>query len=388
MRNVDDRVWAGVDLFIDSYAGLQEDDRILLAYTPECREPAAWIATALKMRGKTPTMFGMVPIKDESFAERLDAVLPPPNELKGRLAIITVERDTMSHVKLFRKALSRYEPSQWMATRLINASEEFFLHAMNVPAERLSGLNTALLERLMKARELKITTTGGTDLQIKLDSDRYRWISNRGTSRQGGFMILPAGEVATYPASVDGVLVADGAFNVNAYTKVDARLGGHPLRIRIKDSHAVDFDCADPDVHRLVELVFAQTNARHVGELGFGTNGGVEQFISMNSHINERRRGVHIGFGQHNQNIYLVSYPSEIHMDMIAVGGQVWTDSDPVPLDLESFLPSQNPHPKLDPKTLMDEDIDGDCCGLFLDGGIQAVCEIPSARDEQPSIGS
>lgn len=388
MSKLDDRVWAGVDLFIDGYVGIQSDDQVLLAYTPEGREPAAWIATALKMRGKTPTMFGMLPIKDDTFAERLDAILPPPAELEGRLVIITVERDTMSHVKLFRQALSRYDASQWMAARIINASEEFFLHTMNVTAQRLSELNTALLERFMKARELRITTAGGSDLHIKLDSDRYRWISNRGMWREGGFMILPAGEVATYPASVDGLLVADGAFNVNAYTKVDARLGGHPLRIRIKDSHAVDFDCADPQVRQLVETVFAQTNARHVGELGFGTNGGVGEFIAMNSHINERHRGVHLGFGQHNQNIYLVSYPSEIHMDMIAVGGQVWVDAEPVPVNLDSLLPSANPHPKLDPKTLMDEDIDGDCCGLFLDRGAQAACEIPSSPDERPLVAS
>jgi len=377
MAKVDDRIWAGIDVFLNEYVKLQQDDQIVLAYTPESREPAAWIATALKLRGKTPAMCGMRPIKDETFAGRLAEILPEPFALKGRLVIVTVERDTMSHVKLFREALSRYDANQWMAARIINASTDFFVHAMNVGPGQLSAVNTALLERLMVARKLRITTRSGSDLSIKL-SDQYRWISNRGMSRPGGFMILPAGEVATYPASVSGVLVADGAFNVNAYTKVDSRLGQHPLRIRIEDSHAVDFDCADPHVRNLVEVVFAQTNARHVGELGFGTNSGVSQYISMNSHINERHLGVHLGFGQHNQSIYLVGYPSEIHMDMIATGGLVWVDDDPVPLDLEKIAPSAHAHPKLDPRTLMDEDIDGDCCGLFLDNGLNALCEIPA----------
>ncbi len=107
----------------------------------------------------------------------------------------------------------------------------------------------------------------------------------------------------------------------------------------------------------------------------------------MNSHVNERRPGVHFGFGQHNQSIYLVEYPCEIHMDMIAMGAQVWVDDDPVPVDLEKITPSRNAHPKLDARVLMDEDIDGDCCGLFLDNGLNAVCEIPALRDRQPLTG-
>ncbi len=219
MSNVDERVWAGVNRFLDEYAGVRDDDRIVLAYTPESRQPAAWLCTALKLRGHGPTLLGMKPIKDDTFAQRLDAVLPRPDQLTGRLLVITVERDTMSHVKLFREALARYDASQWLAARIINASEEFFLHAMNVGSDHLSARNTALLERFMKARQLRIKTAGGSDLRVQLDPDRYRWISNRGRFRPGGFIILPAGEVATYPASSDGVLVADGAFNVNAYTR-------------------------------------------------------------------------------------------------------------------------------------------------------------------------
>jgi hypothetical protein len=382
METIDERIWAGVDVLVDGYVGVQADDTIVVAYTPESREPAAWITATLKARGLKPRLLGMLPIKDTKFNERFEALLPKPAELQGRLIIITVERDTMSHVKQFRQVLSQYDSSKWMAVRLINASPEFFIHAMNVGSKQLSQVNTSLLDRLMK-----IKTEGGTDLAIKLDSDRYRWISNRGMWRPGGFVILPAGEVATYPAMVDGVLVADGAFNVNAYTKVDARLGKNPLRIRVKESQAVDFDCADPEVRRLVELVFAQTNARHVGELGFGTNTGVGEFLSMNSHINERHPGVHLGFGQHNQSIYLVEYPCAIHMDMIAVGGKVWVDDDPVVLDLSCIVPSTKEHPQLSPMVLMDEDIDGDCCGIFLDRSLEGEgCAIPALRQPASAV--
>jgi hypothetical protein len=251
MRKVDERVWSGIDVLLDDYAKLQAEDFVLVAYTPESRDSAAWVSTALKLRGKkNVSMMGMLPIKDETFEKRLDAVLPTPESVTGKVVVITLERDTMSHVKPFREALARYGRQKWIATRIINASEEFFVKALNVKSAELSARNTALFERFMPARELKVKTDSGTDLRISIDSDRFRWVSNRGTWRPGSFIILPAGEIATYPASVDGVLVADGAFNVNAYTNVDARLGNHPIRVRIKDSQAVDFECNSRGLRR------------------------------------------------------------------------------------------------------------------------------------------
>ncbi|AUX48509.1 hypothetical protein SOCE26_100470 [Sorangium cellulosum] len=363
MSKLDERVWAGVDVLLDDYARVDPEDQVLVAYTPESREPAAWVAAALKMRGNNLATISMQPMRDETFAHRLAAALPRPGARSGKLVVITVERDTMSHTEIFREALSRYNRCQWLIARIINASEELFVHGMNVRSAELSALNTSLLRRLMGARELRVKTAGGSDFRVTLDSDKYRWISNRGAWTPGRFIVLPAGEVATYPVSVDGVLVADGAFNVNVFTKLDARLGQHPVRFRIKDSKVVDFECASRQVSELLRVCFARPFATSVGELGFGTNTGIAEFVSMNSHINERRPGVHIGFGQHNQSIYVVEHHCDIHMDMIASGGAVWVDDDPEPIDLQRVMPSSEAHPTL----VLDEDIDGDCCGLWLD---------------------
>lgn len=143
-------------------------------------------------------------------------------------------------------------------------------------------------------------------------------------------MILTA---RAYDAAGHEILVADRAYNVNAFTQLDARLEKNPIRIRLKDSQAVDYDCNSPELSRLVEAAFTHPNARRVGEVGFGTNGGMGDFISMNSHINERHPGVHLGFGQHNQSIYDMEYYSPIHMDLITPGGHVWVDDNQVPLD-------------------------------------------------------
>jgi leucyl aminopeptidase (aminopeptidase T) len=86
-------------------------------------------------------------------------------------------------------------------------------------------------------------------------------------------------------------------------------------------------------------------NFRNVGELGFGTNWGIDAPIALNSHINERVPGVHLGFGDHNQNQAVAGYACPVHIDLIARGGRIWFDDDPVPLDLQAIVPSSRPHP-------------------------------------------
>ncbi|MGM1061542.1 hypothetical protein [Saccharothrix sp. Mg75] len=169
--------------------------------------------------------------------------------------------------------------------------------------------------------------------------------------------------MATFPTRVNGTLVADAAFNVNVFTRLDARLRDHPVTVDVVDSTAVDFTCASPDVSRLLELCRDLPHARRVGELGFGTNSGVTSLIPMNSHINERVPGVHIGFGQHNQDIKIVDYFCEIHLDLIAFGGLVTTDVDDEPVDLAEPRDDGSPHPD----GVNDEDIDGDCCALTVE---------------------
>lgn len=314
----------------------------------------------------------MAPLWDDGFTARLTSVLPDPAEFDGRLLVLGFERDTMSHMRPVASVLSKYKKSQ--AFRAISACPELFSTALHVLPQDLSARNTAILERLMTAKRLRITTAGGSDFTVTLDP-KHRWISNRGAARPGRVTILPAGEVATFPDTISGVFVADFAFNVNAVTRLDARLQEHPITIWIEHGRAVKAECADPAVTRFIQESFRTYCAYNVGELGFGTNTAVTDPIPLNSHINERRPGVHLGFGQHNQDPGVVGYQCAIHMDLIARGGLVWVDDDPVPMDLENIAPSSGQHPD-NPR---DEDVFAgtedleidDCCGLLTADGFR-----------------
>lgn len=369
----DENVLQGIKVLLDHYVLIEESDTLVIAYTPDSRDPAAWLALALKQRGFAAQIVSMRKLQDATFAERFGAVLPQPAALPGRLVVITLERDTMSHFNVFESAIKTYGGERTMVLRIISASTEFFTKALNVTPAQLSDLNATLLDRVKPARKVRVKSSGGTDLEIGVDSEKYHWISNRGVWRPGGFTILPAGEIATYPADVNGVLIADGAFNANIITKLNARLADNPVRVEIENGTAVDLRCADPKLNEMFQLCLSSPYGRNVGEFGLGTNYGIDGFITANSHINERRCGVHLGFGQHNQSLARVPYIADVHLDLITAGALIWMDDDPEPIDLERVVPTGVAHPA----DALDEDITGDCCGLGYGQLEGLACAVP-----------
>lgn len=359
--------WDGINALIDNYINLTVGDEVVIAYTSDSQEPASWVAVALGQRGIHPRLIGMLPLRDVGFRERFKSVLPPRDLIVERLIIITFERDTMSHNEDIKSVLSDYDVNRYQVIRAINSGADLFTIALKNSPSEISARNTAILERCISAKRLVIETRSGTRLDIGLDNKRYRWISSRGLGRPGKFIVIPAGEVATYPASISGTLVADFAINVNTLMDLDARLTSCPVTAEINQGQLVKFKCENEQMTQFLLKSFSRNNARRVGELGFGTNPGVISAVRDNSHINERRPGVHIGFGQHNQTDALTGYFCDIHIDLISQGGLIWVDDDAIPIDLDQLVPSSNPHPiQYDEEDLRaPEQFDGDCCGVL-----------------------
>jgi len=368
-------VWGGVDSLLYAYASLTPSDFAVLVYTSDAAEAAIWVSLGLE-KGQIPyCRVWTNPLVDFEFEDVFRNAIPCIDKIQGRLVVFTFERDTMSHTETLNRIVETFPHSKRLVYRVISASRELFETALLSTPQHLEALNTTLLKHFMPARRLRITTQSGTELSVSLNSERHRWISNRGIAKEGGTIILPAGEVATYPVSVDGIFVADFAFNVNTVTSRDARLSSSPVKLELKNGHLQSFSCSDAQVYSFIEKCLASPCAPRVGELGFGTNPSVHDPISLNSHINERRPGVHLGFGQHNQDPGVVDYQCEIHLDLIARGGKVWVDDSDVPIDLEQVIPSEGTHPR----STRDEDVfspevlilDSGCCGST---GLVSVC--------------
>jgi leucyl aminopeptidase (aminopeptidase T) len=177
---------------------------------------------------------------------------------------------------------------------------------------------------------------------VTFDHSRFRWISNAGRWRPGSFVVLPAGEIATYPASVTGRLVADFAIHTNVPMEIDTRLHDTPVTLDLEEGRVVRVSCAYPALYALLREWFAEPHVDRCGEVGFGTNLGVTASVEENSHVNERSPGLHLGFGNHHQSTAAVGYSCDIHLDFIAAGGIVMVPGGPA-IDLRGLIPPAGP---------------------------------------------
>lgn len=378
---ISEGVLDGAQSLLDTYMSIAERDHLLVAYTPESRRYAAIISAVCEARGITNDCLPMHPIRDETIAARLrrwaDGVSPIAPD--GTIHILTLERDTMSHQVTFNALKTHWPRADVRLSRAISVCDAFFEMAMTVAPETLSRRNSHVLSFCWGRTDVRVKTDGGTDLEITFDSERYDWINNRGKAREGGTTILPAGEVATYPARIDGRLVADFAYNVNAINRLDSRLDDTPVTVEIEDGMAVDYSCDSGEVMRFLDDCFSRHFARHVGEVGFGTHPAVHDPIYMNSHINERSPGIHIGFGQHNQLGPDPGYQAQIHFDLIARGAKLSAKGKELDLlDLRDAEP-------VGEFTTRDEDVFSpefedldveDCCGLLKVDGLELFSDL------------
>lgn len=214
---------------------------------------------------------------------------------------------------LFSKEIAR-DKHLWRAYRVFDAVPDLFGECFRIPKCQIEELHTALITVLGNSKELRIKSSGGTDLEIIFNQD-FGWLSSYGIS-DGNVGVMPPSEIATYSAQVNGVMIADGAINANFEFPGDPRLHEYPIMLEFHNSNLVNFQCPDPFLYLSISSFLASPNARCIGEVGFGTNFGLRSFVPFLSHINERYPGLHIGLGSHNQGNRL-DWFAPLHLDFI-----------------------------------------------------------------------
>jgi len=182
------------------------------------------------------------------------------------------------------------------AYRVFGATTETIRTGFRRPQATLRRRNWELIAYARRAGHLTVTGDGGTRLQVDIDRTAP-WTNTYGEAADGYPGILPPAEVNTRSAYVDGILVADGAIASNIGWPLDARLGGHPVTLRIARSRITDGDCSHALVRDLVEEFLRVPNNNEVVEVGIGTNDGIPEFFPSDLLLNERVASFHLGVG-------------------------------------------------------------------------------------------
>jgi aminopeptidase len=184
----------------------------------------------------------------------------------------------------------------------------------------LSERQAALVERLSRAREIRIEAEG-TDLTLSVTG--RTWINSDGRRN------MPSGEVFTGPLETS----AEGRirFGVPSSPR-GVEVAGIELEFR---EGVVTAARAERGDEVLQAMLAADDGARRLGEIGIGTNAGVDRPVGSVL-VDEKMGGtVHLALGR--------SYPetggtneSAIHWDMICDlrrGGRLTADGEPVQID-------------------------------------------------------
>ena len=305
--------------------GVRAGERVVLIADEATRVVAASVAAALRERearctGLLLEEFGPRPMT-VAPAEVLDALevadvgmlcmTPQPGELAARMAIVRV-----------------VERRQIRYAHMVGVTPQIMQQGMRADYRMVDRLSEKLRERMLRAKTLTVKTEAGTEFAAHFDRG-LDWVKTSGLINPRYWSNLPAGEVFTTPATVDGTFVCDATAGDHFNGKY-GDLQSTPLLLTIKGARLVDVACERKDLQQeFWDYCHTDENSDRVGELAFGTNLGLTEMIGVLLQ-DEKFPGVHLAFGDPYGSQTHADWKSATHVDVLTRQCDVWIDDDQV----------------------------------------------------------
>jgi aminopeptidase len=309
---------------VDVCLSIKPGERVALVADEPSRGVAASIAAALDRVGARwngvliedadrPMISAPQPVLDA--LERADAgilcVQPQPGELGARMAIVSVVE---------RRGI-RY-------AHMVGVTPQIMREGMRADYRLVDTLSQRLCERMRHARRLRVETPSGTSFTASFDPS-LAWVKTSGLINRRYWSNLPAGEVFTTPASVDGVFVCDGTAG-DYFGPKYGDLRATPLTLDIAGGRLKAAQCARKDLEQeFWDYCHTDEQSDRVGELAFGTNIALADMIGVLLQ-DEKIPGVHIAFGDPYGSQTGAPWKSRTHIDVLTRACDVWIDDEQV----------------------------------------------------------
>jgi len=310
---------------VETCLAIQPCEHIALIADEPSRAVAASLASALENIGAVYTGllledFGPRPMCAApqvilNALETADAGMmcmsPQPGELGARMEI----------VKIVERRQIRY-------AHMVGVTPQIMQQGMRTDYKMVDRLSDRLRERMLRAETLTVHTAAGTKFAAHFDRG-LDWVKTSGLISPRYWSNLPAGEVFTTPATVDGTFVCDATAGDHFNGKY-GDLQKTPLRLEIKGARLVDAKCVRRDLEQeFWKYCHTDENSDRVGELAFGTNLGLSELIGILLQ-DEKFPGVHIAFGDPYGSQTHADWKSKTHVDVLTRDCDVWIDSDQI----------------------------------------------------------
>jgi len=310
---------------VDTCLAVQPDERVALVADQASCAVAASLSEALREAqarttsllledcGPRPIRAAPQPVLDalEKADVGILAMNPEPGELGARMAIVEV-----------------VERRQIRYAHMVGVTPQIMKQGMRADYRMVDRLSDRLRERMLRAETLTVKTAAGTSFAAHFDR-QLDWVKTSGLISPRYWSNLPAGEVFTTPATVDGTFVCDATAGDHFNGKY-GDLQSTPLKLTIERGRLVRVECAREDLQKeFWEYCHTDENSDRVGELAFGTNLGLSEMIGVLLQ-DEKFPGVHIAFGDPYGRQTQADWKSKTHVDVLTRDCNVWIDSDQI----------------------------------------------------------
>ena len=266
----------------------------------------------IRIRAETNTK-GLTAVPPERQAIRTRALRPLLNRMLKRNCWTLTLWPTAAYAQDAEMSLEDFED---FVFRAVGADREHPLTHWR----RIRSMQARLIRRLKRGTQVRVV---GPDTDLTLSVDGRTWVNSDGTHN------MPSGEVFTGPVetSVEGYI---------RFSYPVCRQGREVVDVRLvfRKGKVVEASAAKNEEF-LLAMLDLDRGARYVGELGIGTNLGIDRFI-RNILFDEKIGGsAHIALG----NSYAVTggrNRSALHWDMIKDlrgGGAIYLDGTPIQKD-------------------------------------------------------
>src|SRR5690348_8622748 len=252
-------------------------EKVALIADDASRAVAASLAEAIDQRGAEctpllledlgPRPMSAAPARVLDILEKTDvgilAMNPQPGELAARMAIVqVVERRRIRYA------------------HMVGVTPQIMQQGMRADYKMVDRLSDTLRKRMLRAKTLTVKTEAGTAFAAHFDR-KLDWVKTSGLISPRYWSNLPAGEVFTTPATVDGTFVCDATAG-DYFNGKYGDLQSTPMTLTIEGGRLVRVECARNDLEKeFWDYCHTDENSDRVGELAFGTNLGLSEMIGI-----------------------------------------------------------------------------------------------------------
>jgi aminopeptidase len=316
---------AGAKNAVEVCLDVQPGEKVLVIADEVSRSVAASLKEAAEIRGAeftgllledfSPRPITVAPQPVLDALERTDVgvlcMTPQPGELCARMAIVRV-----------------VERRQIRYAHMVGVTPEIMQQGMRADYRKVDELSDRLRERMVRAETLTVKTKAGTSFKAHFNPE-LDWVKTSGLISPRYWSNLPAGEVFTTPATVDGTFVCDATAGDHFNGKY-GDLQATPLVMEIVEGRLQHVECPRKDLEEeFWDYCHTDENSDRVGELAFGTNLGLSRMIGILLQ-DEKFPGVHIAFGDPYGSQTHADWKSQTHVDVLTRNCDVWIDEDQV----------------------------------------------------------